>query len=218
MQLTWLTRVVILASLWPNYAQAQVLHKLSTDSLFDVPKITDHYDWQGFYMGVGGVYQQQSILKNNMATFDHALQGLLFGLIVGYNYNNHGIVVGGEMNYSNLVSSIDSKNDIHHKVTEQSSVTLKARLGYAMDKFLPYLSLGSSATSFNDQTILDQRSMFKPKINYVVGAGVDYAAMKNILLRVEYWHSGFGVNKVSEATGSKNTSSNEALVGVAYKF
>lgn len=163
------------------------------------------------------------------------------GVYVGYNYQFHNNVVAGvDADFTWLDNTAKSNKNIpfgksridgyHNKIEQDWMTAVRARLGYAYNRFLPYVAGGIAFTDveykhryFGDVTDIsfDERSSAsKTLTGYTLGAGLDYAMTDHIILRVEYRYIDFG-DKDFVLDGEKRnveTKSNDVRVGIAYKF
>jgi outer membrane immunogenic protein len=104
--------------------------------------------------------------------------------------------------------------------------SLRGRLGYAFDNWLPYvtggLAIGDIHTKFEDGAATDSKS--EVKAGWTLGAGIAYAFNKNWVGQVEYRYTDFGkVTTVTNTTDPgweehEHIKTNELRVGIAYKF
>lgn len=114
-----------------------------------------------------------------------------------------------------------------HSVDIDYSGALRARLGYAFDRFLPYVAGGlavARADFFYDHSA-DDASFSDTIWGWTIGAGVEYAATNNLIVRAEYRFSDFGNGSTSgqfplfpaESTRYE-LDSHDVRIGIAYKF
>jgi outer membrane immunogenic protein len=149
------------------------------------------FNWTGFYIGVNGGW---GFTQTNNDSFGN-LNGGLVGGTVGYNYQMGQFVIGyeGDVDWSDIRGT-DFAFTIpggfgSNKLTSEFMVTERARLGYAWDRTLFYVTGGYAGIdmkgSFNDsfgnfgsQTVWHNGG--------VVGAGIEYAFTNNITFKGEY--------------------------------
>jgi len=163
--------------------------------------------------------------------------GFLGGLYAGYNFdlgNNVILGVDGDITYNNLK---DSESEDFGGIVIGSNTKLRwsgavrARAGVAVDRFLPYIAGGVAFGSVRNNTYFDvigfqnfSSTDTKTMTGWTIGAGVDYAATDNLIVRLEYRYTDYGRKDFSGTndlfsfeTGNKLKTSDIRL-GVAYKF
>lgn len=164
------------------------------------------------------------------------------GIFAGYNYQfQNNIVAGIDADFTWLDNTSRSNENIpfgesridgyRSKVKQDWMAAVRARLGYAYDRFLPYIAGGVAFTDieykhriFGDVTDIrfdDRSSLSKTRTGYTLGAGLDYAMTDHIILRAEYRYTDFGDKDfVLDDFYVRNveTKSHDLRFGVAYKF
>ena len=103
--------------------------------------------------------------------------------------------------------------------------SVRARLGYAIDNFLPYITGGVAWTDFDvTQTLagvgtVDTSDTF---VGWTIGLGLEYAFTPNLIGRVEYRYTDYGDNTDNLGLFGFNDNvdfhDNTVRIGVAYKF
>lgn len=125
----------------------------------------------------------------------------------------------------------------------------RAYAGFSYDRIMPYVSGGVAYTELqhlatisqenaagqelNSQTLFDQK---KSMVGYTVGAGLNFAATDNLLIRAEYRYTDYGKKKLSAENqaephqngqynqranndyGESGYKTNDFRIGIAYKF
>jgi outer membrane immunogenic protein len=174
------------------------------------------YDWTGKYIGIhkGGSWVNGEFSVPGFSESEN-FNGFMLGAFAGYNFmfDNFLIGVEGDISYN--------WNDRHFNVggtrgdvgTDVEG-SLRARLGYAMDRTLIYATGGWVATNgFVDTPANDTDRTFH---GWTLGAGVDWAVTENIFVRGEYRYNNFDQKNFG---GVKvDLDQHQALFGVAYKF
>lgn len=138
--------------------------------------------------------------------------GTTFGAFAGYNVQLDDIVVGIEGDYTRFDNRSFSRDSIASSVTTSSGInervfltglsrtdiqdygTLRARAGYALGSFLPFVTGGLAigrATVYDQIGVPSEISRpSRPKVKTVgglaLGGGLEYAITPSILLRAEY--------------------------------
>ena len=117
------------------------------------PVLAQGYDrpisWTGFYMGAHGGYAWSDIEFPGAPPHPagpprQSLDGGIVGLQIGYNYQINNLVVGVEADLSkgNLTGTARDGNYITQTDTIDMTGSVRARIGYAVGSFLPYLTAG----------------------------------------------------------------------------
>jgi len=203
------------------------------------------FSWTGGYLGGQIGYGWG---KSRFSSYDdedgyYALNtkpdGFLGGLYAGYNFdmgNNFVLGIDGDITYNNLKDSASIfDEDLGEVANVESKLrwsgAIRARAGYAIDRLMPYIAGGiafgsvkNSATGLGIDDNIYTVSQSKTLTGWTAGAGVDYAATDNVILRLEYRYTDYGRKNFSagnddfglEARNKFKT--NEIRLGVAYKF
>ena len=155
--------------------------------------------------------------------------GFLGGVYAGYNYQMpSNIVIGAELDV--VYANVDGTGQVFTapgvplpgaSATEELnwSGAARLRLGYAVDRFLPYIAGG---VAFGDIEISNNSgapSFGDTFSGWTIGGGVDYALTDNLLLRAEYRYTDFGSESFGGLADSDvDLETNEVRFGIAYKF
>ena len=176
------------------------------------------YNWTGFYVGINGGYgwgESDRSAPFGTGTFD--VSGGVVGGTLGYNYQMGQIVFGleGDLDWSGIKGSApcagttcETRNDWLW--------TGRGRLGYAADRFMPYITGGAAAGNIK-HTITGVGSADDTKFGWTLGAGVEAAISGPWTAKVEYLYVDLGSGS---AVGGSDTSFKTNLVraGINYRF
>ena len=171
------------------------------------------FSWTGFYIGGNAGYAWGSG-KDAADLYGLEPDGWFAGGQVGYNFqlvNNVLIgleadIQGGDI--SGGSNGLESKLDYYG--------TVRARLGYAVDRVLPYVTGG---LAYGKNTITDYGlSDSNTHIGWVAGAGVEYAITNNWTARAEYMYVDLGSKTYDNIGADAGVSGSTARLGVNYKF
>lgn len=169
------------------------------------------YDWSGFYLGAHGGYVWTDVeeeLSGETEDFD----GGLLGVHAGYNWQSGSIVYGLEADLSHTWNE-ETIVGIDFGTDWQGSV--RARLGYAMDRTLFYGTAGVAAT--NVYAELGPVSIEDTAAGYTIGGGVEHAFTRNWTARAEYRYTDFG--DIDFGLGAEAELTEHSLrAGVSYRF
>lgn len=211
-------------------------YALAADPALPIEEIPTGFNWTGGYVGgqVGyawGDSAYTNTLFDGLGAVDP--DGFFGGIYAGYNYqfqNNVVLGIDADLNASGIDGTADyleggsQYNDHVNTSDVKYSAAIRARLGYSVDRWLPYVAGGVSFARYNitlgepgDHVDFD---MDKTMTGWNIGGGIEYAATDNIIVRAEYRYSDFGSWKFDDwANGGKvDLKTNDIRLGVAYKF
>lgn len=197
---------------------------------------------------------RETTIENEQPVSDWRLLGKAdttashFGGFVGYNWQWDQAVVGVEGNYNRtdfhlsstdamrrIFSTSDGVNDVQINGTASVRMTdygtVRARGGWAIGSFMPYMTLGLAAgrADVSRSVLLTARDPANPAVilfqettsetksgalayGYAAGFGLDMALMQNVFVRAEYEYVKFGwFNDI-------NMHIHSARVGAGLKF
>jgi outer membrane immunogenic protein len=202
------------------------------------------YDWGGFYAGLNlgyGYGKSVSTITENFgpgavlsAPQSSSLSGFIGGIQLGYNFQNGPWVIGleGDVQYADI-SGPQKPNSVFdlnvggtdlHVFNSANAInsfgTIRGRLGYAFDRFLPYVTGGLAAGmshSSGAYTIASFPGVIPGStglINYVpgdrlhigwaLGGGFEYGLPDGWSVKTEYLHIDLGEeNAVPNFTSTK---------------
>lgn len=168
--------------------------------------------WGGFYAGLdlGGTW---GVFNNGPSGTGGDISG---GALGGYNWQFDHFVLGGEADISGMRVLARGGGT---SFDEDWNMTFRGRAGYAIDRYLPYVTAGLALTSAS-WTINNVGSNSDMRAGYVVGGGVDAFVCDNWFVRGEYLFSQVPNENVSVGGGIlTGGSSNHTLrAAVGYKF
>ncbi|MGX5737125.1 outer membrane protein [Bosea thiooxidans] len=176
------------------------------------------FSWTGFYVGANAGYGWGNVNANGFANVGD-LDGFIGGGQVGYNYQMGQFVLGLEADLQGAdLSSGDNLGLINVK-TEYFG-TVRARLGFAVDRWMPYITGGWAYG--NVKTSIPALAFSSDKTHtggWAVGGGVEYAITNNIIAGVEYLYVDLGEKSVLTGTGVKvGTDFSVVRARLSYKF
>lgn len=141
--------------------------------------------------------------------------GITGGAYGGYNMQNGNWVYGLEADLG-YADPNDSKGGLAVKQGMDGSI--RARVGWAADPFLTYITGGFAATDTKLSALGTSDSHILP--GWTIGAGVESKLTGNLVGRIEYRYSDYGSKDYSVAgtTVNSNLKTNEVRVGLGFKF
>jgi outer membrane immunogenic protein len=172
---------------------------------------TSVYSWNGSYVGaqVGYGWGKASNLGS-----DWDANGLAGGVFAGYNFTpSPGFVVGveGDINATGMEGKLAGVS-----VANPWDATLRARAGFAIDRFLVYGTGGLAMGGVKVKS--GGASDSSTQVGWTLGGGVEAAITNTVTARVEYRYTDLGEDTYSTAPGKVGFSSSQVLFGVGMKF
>ena len=196
------------------------------------------FSWTGVYLGAqaGYLWGDGSLVFTNGDFSNTSPDGFLGGIYAGANMQlNNGFVIGAEADIA-WTNADDNAvgfnaagvqypfpaNGFEQDVNWTGAV--RARLGYAVDRFLPYIAGGVAFADVN-QTLVSAGVAYNRDNTYTgwtLGGGVEYAFTDNLIGRLEYRYTDFGDVDFG-ADGfllpqTTDLTTNDVRVGISYKF
>jgi outer membrane immunogenic protein len=176
------------------------------------------YNWTGFYVGInGGGAWGSSDFSAPFPTGAFDLSGGLVGGTVGYNWQMGQFVFGveGDIDWSHISgstacggTSCETKNDW--------LATARGRLGYAFDRFLPYVT-GGAAFGNIKTNIPGVGSTSDTNVGWTVGGGIEAAVAGPWTAKVEYLYVDLGRGGSILGSDAK-FNANVVRAGLNYRF
>ncbi|MEM9105684.1 MAG: outer membrane beta-barrel protein [Pseudomonadota bacterium] len=165
--------------------------------------------WNGFYIGGLVGYHDESVDETPGSG-----DGATVGVYVGYNYRlKNDIVLGVEGDYNAAFG--DGWTGLGGELTQFG--TVRARVGYAMDRWLVYAAGGLAYVKFEPITGFAGPDV--DETGWTIGGGADYMVTNNISLRGEYLYMKF--DDTFEELGAPSgvsTDVHNARFGAAFHF
>jgi len=189
---------------------------------YKAPAFVPPYSWTGFYLGVNG---GGGLGWSNWDTAGgfHTDGGVVGGT-VGYNYQIGHAVIGGEgdIDWSSISGSTSSAGCPAGCSTGNSWLsTVRARVGYAADRFMPYVTGGAAFGNIN-ATTPGLAGGNATNAGWTVGGGLEVAIAGSWSAKAEYLFVDLGKFNCGIGCGaaSDNVSFNTSLIrgGFNYRF
>jgi outer membrane immunogenic protein len=191
--------------------------------------------WGGVYLGLNGGFGSGNSqwTQGLIATSIFNTDGFLLGGTIGFNYLVSAVLFGveGDLDWSTLNGSVgacavDGAGASAACETKNNVLgTVRARMGYAFDRALIYVTGGAAVGNF--QTGLNPPSTFDStaKVGWVAGAGLEYGFAENWSAKVEYLFVDLGMASCSSAANcgsavgaSVTLTENLVRAGFNYRF
>jgi outer membrane immunogenic protein len=178
-----------------------------------------YYNWTGFYIGINGGYgfgnSRWSAVGNSFDT-----NGGLVGGTLGYNWQVGQAVLGleGDGDWANIKGSTSSSFGTIQTQSNWLS-TVRGRLGYAGDRWMPYATAGAA---FGDikASLPGFTGTDTTRAGWTAGAGVEFAISGPWTAKLEYLYVDLGNANTNVPVSPDNVSLKENIVraGVNYRF
>jgi outer membrane immunogenic protein len=191
------------------------------------PVVIPAYNWTGAYIGINGGYGfGRSKWDGLPASFD--VNGGMVGGQLGYNWQFGQFVYGveGDGDWSGLRGTANLANCpfAFCKTRNDFLSTVRGRLGFAADRWLPYVT-GGLAVGDIKATAPGFAGVDKTNAGWTVGGGLEFAISGPWTVKAEYLHVDLGKADCSVACGfllpgSNNVSLTTNVVrgGINYRF
>jgi outer membrane immunogenic protein len=183
------------------------------------------YNWTGFYVGIngGGAWGRSSFdgALGTLGNFDTS--GALAGGTVGYNWQYGQAVFGleGDIDWTNIRGSAGCFGGLAACQAQNDWLgTARGRLGYAFDRFLPYVT-GGLAVGDLKANVPGIGSASDTKAGWTAGGGLEVALGRNWTAKAEYLHVDLGNLNCATCTGTaSNVGFTTEIVrgGLNFKF
>ena len=167
---------------------------------FKAPSSDAPWNWTGFYVGINGGYGFGKSNWTNVAgtTGDFNVRGALAGGTIGYNLQTGMWVWGleGDVDAS-WIKGTDAT--ICCETKDEWLATARGRIGYAFDRWLPFLT-GGAAFGDVKMTPVGFPAETSTKIGWTAGGGLEYAFQGAWSAKVEYLYVDLGKASCDVAT------------------
>jgi outer membrane immunogenic protein len=163
------------------------------------------YNWTGFYVGIngGGGFGDSEWSNAFGSTGSFDVSGGLVGGTIGYNWQMNQFVFGfeGDMDWSGIKGSTSSGicAGLSCETRNRWLGTARARIGYAFDRFMPYVTGGlavgdvkSSISGFGDSS--------DTQVGWTVGGGLEASIAGPWTAKIEYLFVDLGNMDCDSAT------------------
>ena len=158
---------------------------------YRAPAYAAQYNWTGFYLGINGGGAWGNSQWDGLNKFD--LSGGMIGGTIGYNWQVGQIVVGaeGDIDWSGVKGNTGVLCGASCETRNKWLATIRGRLGYAFDRFLPYITAGLAAGDIN-ATRPGFPGGSSSNAGWTVGAGLEFGIASNVSVKAEYLYVDLG--------------------------
>ena len=186
------------------------------------------FTWTGFYVGANAGYGWGNIDSTTFGVLPtlNDPEGFIGGGQIGYNYQMGQLVFGVEADFQGADLKADVRDVFGNSASNEINYfgTVRARLGYAMDRFMPYITGGFAYANVKSTfaTPLASISNDNTQYGYTIGAGLEYAFTNNLTAKLEYLYVDLERESVRTPFGNANfkvgTDFSLVRAGLNYKF
>jgi outer membrane immunogenic protein len=183
------------------------------------PAYVQVYNWTGAYVGInGGGGWGRSSTSVPFATGGFNTSGGVVGGTIGYNWQMGQTVFGleGDIDWTNIRGNAACGVGINCETRNDWLGTARGRLGYAFDRFLPFVT-GGAAFGDIKNTITANGSTTANKAGWTVGGGLEAALTGPWTAKVEYLYVDLG-RGASLAGADTRFNTSLLRAGVNYRF
>jgi outer membrane immunogenic protein len=150
------------------------------------------YTWSGFYIGIngGGAWGQSSWTTPG----SFSTSGGFVGGTIGYNYQMDQAVLGieGDMDWADINGSTSSGCPASScKTNDNWLATVRGRLGYAADRFMPYVT-GGLAIGDIQASLPGFPGGSVTNAGWTAGGGIEFALPGHWTAKAEYLYVDLG--------------------------
>lgn len=157
--------------------------------------LTTMYNWTGLYFGInaGGAWGNSTWTAPGFSTGEFDLSGALIGGTLGYNWQSGQAVFGIETDvaWSNIDGTTGTFCPGGCQTSNNWLGTTRGRLGFAVDRFMPYLTAGAAYGDINAR-FAGLPEQTETNIGWTAGAGAEFALAGNWTAKAEYLYVDLG--------------------------
>ena len=185
------------------------------------------YSWTGFYVGIngGGGWGNSDWTNAAGSTGSFDVSGGLVGGTIGYNWQASQWVFGleGDIDWSGIRGSTSSGicAGTSCETRKIGSGTVRGRIGYAFDRFLPYVT-GGLAVGDIKASVAGLGSTSDTNVGWAVGGGIEASIAGPWTAKIEYLYVDLGDTNCSVGSCGLSTNvdfhTNIVRGGINYRF
>lgn len=188
------------------------------------PYIEPYYNWTGFYIGINAGYGFGESDWSVPIGVSYDVDGFVVGGTLGYNIQTGAWVWGieGDIAWSDISGTSRAAACGTSCTTDVNWLgTVRGRIGYAFDRWMPYLTAGGAFGDV-DVRLRPGGSSSSVEFGWTAGAGMEWAILANWTAKAEYLYVDLGETTCSGcgAVPAPNVSFQTHLVrgGINYRF
>jgi outer membrane immunogenic protein len=191
---------------------------------YKAPAYAPAYNWTGFYLGINGGGAWGDSDWNGFA-FSNSPGGGMVGATGGYNWQGAGTPwvfgIEGDIDWTGIEDNGACGFAFSCQTSNDYLGTVRGRVGYAWDRFLPYVTGGVAFGNIDaDRTGFAGAS--SDHAGWTIGGGVEGVIAGNWTAKVEYLYVDLGDTTCSAAACGAATNVdlrlNTVRAGLNYRF
>jgi outer membrane immunogenic protein len=213
--------LVSLAALTGTAAAAD-LPRPAPAPYYKAPAALPVYNWTGFYIGINGGGGFGRSTWDTTGGFNTS--GGLVGGTLGYNWQAGQAVFGleGDIDWADINGTTNNACPLGCKTSDSWLSTVRGRLGYAADRFMPYITGGAAFGNIKASTP-GFAGANNDRAGWTVGAGLEFAIAGNWTAKAEYLYVDLGrfncgLSCSLFTTDNVSFKTNLIRAGVNYRF
>ena len=184
------------------------------------------YNWTGFYLGINGGYAWGSSEWSAPAgSVNFDTRGGLVGGTVGYNVQMNQVVFGleGDLDWTSIRGSTSTGICAGGTCETRNNWlgTARGRIGYAFDRFLPYVTGGAAFGDVKAEPA-GLGSSTETRFGWTLGGGLEAAIAGPWTAKVEYLYTDLGKTNCGASVCGASTDvdfrANIVRAGLNYRF
>ena len=214
--------LISLAALTGTAAAADLPPRMAPQPYYKAPAEVQVYNWTGFYIGINGGGGWGNSAWDTTGGFDTS--GGLVGGTIGYNWQMGTWVLGveGDIDWADINGTTNTACPFGCKTTDKWLSTVRGRLGYAADRFMPFITGGAAFGDIRASTP-GFAGASNTEAGWTVGAGLEFAIAGNWTAKAEYLYVDLGKFNCGISCGALVTdnvsfTTNIVRAGVNYRF
>jgi outer membrane immunogenic protein len=161
---------------------------------YRAPAYAAQYNWTGFYLGINGGGAWGDSDWSGFAVSNSPSGGMIGGT-AGFNWQGAGSpwVFGleGDIDWTNIKDNAAACGGLNCQTKNNWLGTVRGRVGYAFDRFLPYFT-GGIAFGDVEANIAGFPGSSDTNLGWAVGIGIEGVIAGNWTAKVEYLHADLG--------------------------
>jgi outer membrane immunogenic protein len=183
------------------------------------------YNWTGFYLGInGGGAWGSSDFSGGLGNGSSDPDGGMVGGTIGYNWQFGQTVFGleGDIDWSSVRGSSNCGlgGGFSCETRNDYLATVRGRLGYAFDRFMPYVT-GGVAIGNIKASVAGLGSSDETQVGWTVGGGLETAIAGGWTAKIEYLYVDLGNSDTISGVGLNSDADfteNVVRAGFNYRF
>ncbi len=213
---------MMLAALAGGAAAADLPPGPAVQPYYKAPAYGPAFNWSGFYIGVNGGGAWGRSDWSTAGGFD--LSGGEVGGTAGFNYQAGAVVFGveGDIDWARIDGTSTAACAFGCTTSDSWLATVRGRLGYAADRFMPYVTGGLALGDIRANTPFFAGNN-ATNAGWTIGAGLEFAFAPHWSAKAEYlyvdlgnFNCGLGCGFVT--TNNVSFRTNLLRAGINYHF